>query len=314
MKVAQLCPALCDPVDYTVHGILQTRILEWVAFPFSRGSSHPRFRTQISCIAGGFFTSWARREALVFSVVCLLIWSFSVWLLSACYIPGVRTPLGTTQSNLLPSWSLHSSEGRQETNLQKTHRVPGGDTCDLGTFRLKRAQEDREPEDRRLSSPPPRPLRLLTSSTSTPLTHWPPAALEQQTRWFAVSAPSVLCLPVWWFGDLVGAVTSAWRVLQAWKKASMPYTLRWEYVSGSRTAARPVVWVKGVWGDGIGEQIELAQVSPCGSGWGLWLFLCVSWGAMGRLWAEEWFDLIDVLTDTSVQDSGRKRWPPWRGH
>ena len=158
--------------------------------------------------------------------------------------------------------------------------------------------------------PPP----LLTSSTSTPLTHWPPAALEQQTRWFAVSAPSVLCLPVWWFGDLVGAVTSAWRVLQAWKKASMPYTLRWEYVSGSRTAARPVVWVKGVWGDGIGEQIELAQVSPCGSGWGLWLFLCVSWGAMGRLWAEEWFDLIDVLTDTSVQDSGRKRWPPWRGH
>ena len=59
MKVAQLCPVLCDPVDYTVRGILQTRILEWVAFPFSRGSSHPRFRTQISCIASGFFTSWA---------------------------------------------------------------------------------------------------------------------------------------------------------------------------------------------------------------------------------------------------------------
>ena len=61
MKVAQLCPVLCDPVDYTVRGILQTRILEWVAFPFSRGSSHPRFRTQISCIASGFFTSWALR-------------------------------------------------------------------------------------------------------------------------------------------------------------------------------------------------------------------------------------------------------------
>ena len=41
MKVAQLCPALCDPIDYTVHGILQARILEWVAFPFSRGSSQP---------------------------------------------------------------------------------------------------------------------------------------------------------------------------------------------------------------------------------------------------------------------------------
>ena len=57
MKVAQLCPNLCDPMDYTVHGILQARILEWVAFPFSRGSSQPRDQTQVSCIAGRFFTS-----------------------------------------------------------------------------------------------------------------------------------------------------------------------------------------------------------------------------------------------------------------
>ena len=42
VKVTQLCPALCDPMDYTVHEILQARILEWVAFPFSRGSSQPR--------------------------------------------------------------------------------------------------------------------------------------------------------------------------------------------------------------------------------------------------------------------------------
>ena len=42
-KVTQSCPTLCDPVDYTVHGILQARILERVAFPFSRGSSEPRF-------------------------------------------------------------------------------------------------------------------------------------------------------------------------------------------------------------------------------------------------------------------------------
>ena len=46
-----------------VHGILQARILEWVAFPFSRGSSQPRYQTQVSHIAGGFFTSWATREA-----------------------------------------------------------------------------------------------------------------------------------------------------------------------------------------------------------------------------------------------------------
>ena len=54
---------LCNPMDYTVHGILQARILEWVAFPFSKGSSQPRDGTQVSLIAGGFFTSWATREA-----------------------------------------------------------------------------------------------------------------------------------------------------------------------------------------------------------------------------------------------------------
>ena len=42
VKVAQLCLILCNPMDYTVHGILQARILEWVAVPFSRGSSQPR--------------------------------------------------------------------------------------------------------------------------------------------------------------------------------------------------------------------------------------------------------------------------------
>ena len=57
MKVTQSCLTLCDPMAYTVHGILQARILEWVAFPFSRGSSQPRDRTQVSHMAGGFFTS-----------------------------------------------------------------------------------------------------------------------------------------------------------------------------------------------------------------------------------------------------------------
>jgi len=57
VKVTQLCPTLCDPMDYTGHGILQARILEWIAVSFSRGSSQPRDRTQVSHIAGGFFTS-----------------------------------------------------------------------------------------------------------------------------------------------------------------------------------------------------------------------------------------------------------------
>ena len=50
-------------MDCTVHGILQVRILEWVAFPFSRGSYQPRDQAQVSHTAGGFFTSWATREA-----------------------------------------------------------------------------------------------------------------------------------------------------------------------------------------------------------------------------------------------------------
>ena len=63
VKVAQSCLTLCDLVDYTVRGILQVRILEWVTIPFSRGSSQPRNQTQVFHFAGRFFTSWATREA-----------------------------------------------------------------------------------------------------------------------------------------------------------------------------------------------------------------------------------------------------------
>ena len=66
--VSQSCPTLCDPMDCkmpgsSVHGIHQARILEWVAIPFSRGSSPPRYQTQVSRIAGRFFTIWATRGA-----------------------------------------------------------------------------------------------------------------------------------------------------------------------------------------------------------------------------------------------------------
>ena len=57
VKVAQSCLTLCDPMGYTVHGILQAGILEWVAFPSFRRSSQPRDQTQVSHIAGGFFIS-----------------------------------------------------------------------------------------------------------------------------------------------------------------------------------------------------------------------------------------------------------------
>ena len=58
VKVVQSHPTLCDPMDYTVHGILQARILEWIAVPFSRGSSQLRDRTQFSRTVGGFLTSY----------------------------------------------------------------------------------------------------------------------------------------------------------------------------------------------------------------------------------------------------------------
>ena len=61
--VTQLSLTLWNPVDSTVHGILQDRILDWVAFPFSRGSSQPKDQTQVSHIAGRFFTSWATTKA-----------------------------------------------------------------------------------------------------------------------------------------------------------------------------------------------------------------------------------------------------------
>ena len=64
MLVAQSCPSLCNSTDcsppgFSVHGILQARIMGWIAIPFSRGSSWPRGQTLVSCIAGRFFTIWA---------------------------------------------------------------------------------------------------------------------------------------------------------------------------------------------------------------------------------------------------------------
>ena len=70
-QVTQSCPTLCNPMDCSppgssVHRLLQIRIMEWIAIPSSRGSSQgsqPRDQTQVSCIAGRFFTIWATREA-----------------------------------------------------------------------------------------------------------------------------------------------------------------------------------------------------------------------------------------------------------
>ena len=65
LSIAQLCLTLWDPMDYAVHGILQPRILEWVTFPFYRGSSQARNQIGISWNAYGFFINWAIRDALI---------------------------------------------------------------------------------------------------------------------------------------------------------------------------------------------------------------------------------------------------------
>ena len=90
VKVTQSCLTLCNPWT----GVLQARILEWVAFPFSRGSFQPRDRTQVSHIAGGVFTTWATREAQNESLSVL---SDSLWpheLYSPWSSPGQNTGLG----------------------------------------------------------------------------------------------------------------------------------------------------------------------------------------------------------------------------
>ena len=107
LKVAQSCLTLCDYMDCSlpgssVHRILQARILEWVAVPFSRRSSQPRNSTQVSCIAGEFFTVWATREAQsifyaskyfqwkkVFRKICIdkiTIWSQYTFLFTCTYL------------------------------------------------------------------------------------------------------------------------------------------------------------------------------------------------------------------------------------
>ena len=88
--VTQLCPTLCDSMDYSlpgssVLGILQARILEWVAISLSRGSSQFRNRTQVSCVVGRFFTVWA---IIYVYYICIHTHTFFLVLFSVMFISG----------------------------------------------------------------------------------------------------------------------------------------------------------------------------------------------------------------------------------
>ena len=102
--VSWSCVTLCDPMDCSllgssVHGILQARILGWVAIPFTRGSSRHRDQIRVSCITGSFFTNWATKEAQSSyesesrSVVSNSLWPHGLY--SPWNSPGQNTGLGS---------------------------------------------------------------------------------------------------------------------------------------------------------------------------------------------------------------------------
>ena len=80
-EVAQSCPTLCDPMDYSlpgswVHGIFQARVLEWVDISFCRGSSRPRDRTPVSHVVGRRFTVWVTYCSLIVPMCLKLPYCF----------------------------------------------------------------------------------------------------------------------------------------------------------------------------------------------------------------------------------------------
>ena len=128
----------CSPPASSVHGILQAKILEWVAIPFSKRSFRPRDWTWVSCIAGRFFTVWASREALLIQFPqqhSEKVFVAVVWLLSCVWLfcdPMDCSPLSTfvcgiSQARILEWVAISSSRGSfttQESNsclLQLLH-------------------------------------------------------------------------------------------------------------------------------------------------------------------------------------------------
>ena len=93
--VAQSCLTPCDPMDCrppgsSVHGILQAGILEWIAIPFSRGSSQPRDRTWVSCIAGGFFSIWTVQAQQDLLPTRDSVWSLNHMSWGRSFLDGVQ--------------------------------------------------------------------------------------------------------------------------------------------------------------------------------------------------------------------------------
>ena len=152
--VAQSCPTLCSPMDYSspgssVHGVLQARILEWVAIPFSRRSSQLRDRTRVSLTACRFFTIWATREAckiqaedwLILKILqwIIILWNtvlgypnlslynrlvfFSYWIIISFCIINISL-LYYYHFILLLKWHIHIADDLGNTTNKQTKKFP----------------------------------------------------------------------------------------------------------------------------------------------------------------------------------------------
>ena len=138
-EVAQSCPTLCDPMDYSlpgssVHGTFQARLLEWVATSFSRRSSQSRDWNRVYCVIGRRFTVWANREALLYPSHFLLqlqmnpkdsLENFKEWLEKLVRVPGTdkRYSVQFSYSVVSDSWWPHEPQHARPSCPSPTPRV-----------------------------------------------------------------------------------------------------------------------------------------------------------------------------------------------
>ena len=135
--VAQLCPTLWDPIDQSLpgsslHGLLQARILEWVAIPFYRGSSLPRDWTRVSHIAGKFFTAWATREILTYNYNLLILFRrLSSVQFSRSVLPDSLWPQGLKPARLICPWNSPGKNSRLGSHslLHEIFPTQGSNPC-----------------------------------------------------------------------------------------------------------------------------------------------------------------------------------------
>ena len=132
MKGTWSCLTLCNPIDcsppgFSGHGILQARMLEWVAIPFPRGSSRPRERTSFSCSTGKLVWRDSKLQLLSGSLNCfqaIVVPILTEPLLSARHCANVRDQ-GVNKANMTPAfkeltvqWGHKQSQGLTSTGLQ----------------------------------------------------------------------------------------------------------------------------------------------------------------------------------------------------